>query len=404
MKVVWLCHFANNDMKKRFSTFDIKEFSPWINNLIILFKNNPGIELHIVSPNIYTNKDCTFLSEGINYHFFQYTPISTNNKFFIKAYKYFDVDYFMGYFWVKNKILKIIKNIKPDMIHLHGAENPYYSAGILSLIGKYPIITTIQGFIRHSLQKKHLLIRHKILLEEKILKNCLHFGIRTNEMSQTIKDLNPKAIMHFHNYPITIPDLTKDSAIPSEFDIVFFARVCKNKGIEDLLKAISLIKKEKNDINLHIIGAVKSSYEEYIKKLITLLGIQNNVKFIGFFETQQELYSYCVKAKICVLPTYYDIIPGTIIESMFLKIPVIAYAVGDIPSLNQTEETLLLVEKNNIKELASKIVWLLNNPKLQIEMAQKAFSLAHQRFNNNEILVDINNAYNSVLNYSKNHE
>ena len=39
MKVVWLCHFCNSEVKEYFHTPEIKEFSPWIDSLIKLFKD-----------------------------------------------------------------------------------------------------------------------------------------------------------------------------------------------------------------------------------------------------------------------------------------------------------------------------------------------------------------------------
>ena len=65
-----------------------------------------------------------------------------------------------------------------------------------------------------------------------------------------------------------------------------------------------------------------------------------------------DVFKEAIKAKICVLPTYYDVIPGTIIESMFMKIPVVAYAVGGIPTLNDNVETVRLVDKYDINGLA----------------------------------------------------
>jgi hypothetical protein len=34
IRVVWLCHFANQEMKDFFHTPHLKEMAPWINNLI----------------------------------------------------------------------------------------------------------------------------------------------------------------------------------------------------------------------------------------------------------------------------------------------------------------------------------------------------------------------------------
>ncbi len=70
LKVVWLCHFANQEMKDYFNTPNVNEMSPWINILIELIKGNTNIEVHIVAPNVFNNLDNNFKQENINYHFY----------------------------------------------------------------------------------------------------------------------------------------------------------------------------------------------------------------------------------------------------------------------------------------------------------------------------------------------
>lgn len=395
MKVVWLCHFANSEMKTYFDTPNVKEFAPWISNLIELFKGIAGIELHIVAPNVFTNKDCVFSQDGITYHFYKHLPLLFQSVLLRKAYSFLKIDFVTDYWYIKKKIEIVISSIKPDLIHLHGAENPYYSAGIIPLLEEYKVLTTIQGFIRHSTSEKSA-IRKKIDIEERIIKKGEHFGTRTDEMSKTVLGINPGAKLHFHNYPVTIPAITKSDYDGPEFDLVFFARVTRDKGIEDLLKALHLIKMEIPTISLHIVGSVANFYFRNLNELIARLDIVGNVKFISYFETQQALFDYCTHAKICILPTYHDIIPGTVIESMLMKLPVITYAVGGIPSLNEYCETVVLVEKFNISELARKIVQLLNDAAYRSYLAANAYTYAFRRFDNQAVKTHILNSYEKI--------
>jgi len=391
IKVVWLCHFANKEMKDYFQTPHIMEMAPWINNLIEMFKVRNEIELHVVAPNVFTNQDCSFVKENIYYHFF-----SIRHKFIPKKVNtLIKILFGTNYSHIKYKIKSIIYNINPQLIHLHGAENPYYSAGILYLIGEIPTLTTIQGFIRNtdSLNKES---RKRIAVEKEIIQRCNNFGVRTKEMSEIVHSLNPKAKLFFHNYPLTIPKYITTNE--STFDIIFFARVCKDKGIEDLLKALIQVKIEKPQISLHIIGPVRKSYKDYLNNIIKSYGLESNVVWVGFLENQQEIFKYAVNARICVLPTYHDIIPGTIIESMYMKLPVVAYAVGGIPELNEEEETVLLVEKKNIPFLANSIVKLLNNENGRRTMAEKAYCYALKKFNNSNVVADLVKAYEQIIN------
>ncbi len=396
MRIVWLCYFANQEMKDYFNTPKIIEFAPWIRNYINLFRDNNAIELHIVAPNVYTNKDKFFKKNGITYHFYKYVPILSNNKFIIKVYSLLSIEHKTKYFWIKQKIENIINNIHPDIVHLHGAENSYYSAGILPILAKYPVITTIQGFVRNASESDSI-TKHRIQIEEEIIQKCVHFGTRTEEMNKIILGINPNANLHFHNNPLEIPSEIKNNIGNSEpIDCLFFARICKDKGIEDLIHAISILKKELPEISLSVIGTASKKYLVYLKKLCSELDLEKNITFLGNY-SQSELYKYALQAKLCVLPTYHDSIPGTIIESMCMKLPVVAYAVGGIPELNKCGINVMLVEKHNIDMLAESILHLLRNSLLRKTIAENAFETAHKKFNNNNLVNDILNAYESMI-------
>ncbi|MEI8201405.1 MAG: glycosyltransferase family 4 protein [Bacteroidota bacterium] len=397
LKIVWLCHFANKEFKEHFKTPHIKEFAPWITNTLAVFQNNTEVDLHVVSPNVFTNQDCCIKKNGVTYHFYKVTPMFLRNRLLKKAYNVLDLNSRTNFWWVKRKIATTIRNIQPDLIHLHGAENPYYSIGILPLIESYPSLTTIQGFARNA-SFDNFKLRKKIEIEEKILKKVKHIGTRTKEMSEIALQINPNAILHFHNYTAETPSVMKNNIEGNEpIDCLFFARICKDKGIEDLLSAISIAKKQIPDISLSVIGSSSVNYLEYLKKLCLDLKIENNVKFLGFFPTQDDIFQYAINAKMCVLPTYHDVIPGTIIESMLIKLPVVAYAVGGIPELNRSKETIVLVEKHNINQLAEKILQLIKNSVLRKTLSEDAYVHVNQLLDKNKLATDLLNAYKSIL-------
>lgn len=392
IKIVWLCHFANEKLKNYFSKPNVREFSPWISNLIELFEKSNDIALHIIVPNVFTNTNCSFELEGIAYHCFSFYPKWLPRK----IYNYSGFGYLTNYYFIRMRIAKIIKNINPDLIHLHGAENPYYSIGILPAINKIPILLSVQGFVRNATFKNRV-IKYRIALEQKIINKVKHIGVRTTEMSETIMSLNPNAELHFHNYPISIPKISKSENDIEEYDLVFFARLTKDKGIEDLIEALAIVQKIIPDVLLCVIGGTSKSYMIFLKETILRLGLVNNIKFVGFIKDQQELFRIAVKAKIYVLPTHHDIIPGTIIECMFMKIPVISYAVGGIPEINKEDENIVLVPKGEINTLAEKIIQLLEDPFRQKSLRDKAFRRASEMFNNNRIMADIMDAYKIII-------
>jgi glycosyltransferase involved in cell wall biosynthesis len=397
IKVVWLCHFANEEVKQYFGTPLVNEFAPWIGKMLELFKQSSVVEIHVVAPNVFTNVNIKFSQNGINYNFYPIVPSVFNGSFLNKIYQFARVDYFSGFFWIKRKVSAIIDKIEPDIIHLHGAENPYYSAAILPLFNKYTVLTTIQGFIRNSTYMSFD-IKRRITIEERVIKKSIHLGVRTNEMIRIVTEINPGASLHFHNYPMDMPSISKDNFGGDEpIDCLFFARIDKDKGIEDLLNAIAILKKRNPILSLSVIGASESTYLTSLKEMCKKLDISDNVRFLGFLPSEEDIYPYILQSKICILPTYHDILPGTILLSMFMKLPVVSYDVGGIPELNRDGKTVTLVKKGDIVQLSEEMFNLLNNCALRKDIAEKGYVYSHNRFNNKNVVVDVVNIYKKIL-------
>lgn len=397
IKVVWLCHFANEEVKQYFGTSSVNEFAPWIGKMLDLFKQNSEVEIHVVAPNVFTNANTKFRQNGISYNFYPIVPPVFNGSFLNRVYHFSRADFFSDFLWIKRQVSAIINEIEPDIIHLHGAENPYYSAAILPLFNKYNVLTTIQGFIRNSTYLSFD-IKNRIAIEEKVIKKSTHLGVRTDEMSRIVKEINPTAALHFHNYPMDMPYTHKNNIGGHEpIDCLFFARVEKDKGIEDLLAAMAILKKKKTNISLSVIGGADKNYLNSLMEICERLNIIENITFLGFLPSEEDIYPYIMKAKMCILPTYHDILPGTILLSMFMKLPVVSYNVGGIPELNRDGKTVTLANRGDINQLSVEIWNLLNNDGARAEIAEKAYIYAHKRFDNENVVVDVVKAYQNVL-------
>jgi glycosyltransferase involved in cell wall biosynthesis len=208
-------------------------------------------------------------------------------------------------------------------------------------------------------------------------------------MGEDIRKINPYAILHWHHYPV-IEILPKETN--KRFDVVYFARIEKDKGIDDLLQAISIIRVEKPDIRVCVIGG---GYVDKLKK--QYIDLTENVTWYGCLPTQDDVHLLASTAKVSVLPTYHDIIPGTIVESMFLKLPVVAYDVGSIHEVNDHDEIITLVRKGDVEELAKAIRKLLSDETSQKEKAEKGYKRACEMFDKSRVMEDLLRAYGEVI-------
>ena len=389
LTVVWLCYFTNDELEKILKPLKpISEIAPWISHMIPLFENRDDIELHIISPHDWLPAYKKFQKNIIIYHF-----INKGVPFIGRHWPgFFRFDLWTNFYGLKKKIAKIVNDINPHIIHLHGAENEFCIA-IKQFEKKYPVFITIQGFISHSKNAKSESARIRSQNEIEIISTFKHFGYRTETMGKDIRAINLDAVLHWHYYPIKKIVPLK---IEKKFDVVFFARLSKDKGIDDLLKAVSLVKKKKNDVSLCVIGGGKTGR---LVELSTQLGIQENVFWAGFLPTQEDVHQLASSAKISVLPTYHDIIPGTIIESLFLKLPVVAYDAGSIHEVNLHDDVISLVAIKDIEKLSEEILTLLNDENLRNHKASLGYTRASEMFeeSHDEIRQSIITAYRKTI-------
>jgi glycosyltransferase involved in cell wall biosynthesis len=378
LRIVLICHFMNKTIQQLLGMDgNEKELAPWIGLEIEEIKKRDDIELHLISPFVNIIKSQSFIDGNVNYHCIK-IGVPFMRRYWPSS---LPLNEWTNFFVFNFQVRRLINSIKPDLINLSGAENAYYSSSILGIKG-YPVIVTIQGFV--SLNNTGVVtdpvIKNRIRVEAKIMSELKYFGIEASFMESYIRKYNKEAKMFWYHFLFAKTAVLE--SVPKEFDVVFFARITKMKGIEDLIKAVSIARDRKPDIKLCIIGHTYGNELTELKNLISSLNLDENIVFKGFIPTQREMHMEVVKSRISVLPTYNDTIPGTIVESMLLGLPMISYETGGIPDLNKDGENLILVEQGNVAKLADAIVDLLGDTKKQEEIAVRARNYALFEFDN----------------------
>lgn len=401
-KVIWICHFSNANIQ---NTLDVRkgisEFAPWISLGIEEVKKRKDIELHIVSPHRWIRSEKEFDEENIKYHFFN-PGIPLCGRHWPGFFRW---DLFTNFRSNRKRINRITRRINPDIIHWHGAENGYFTSSFFDLHDEFPYLLTIQGFIsvqvyEGSFIKKNVNYELKKLLkiEESILSICKNFGIRDEEMKERILKYNPDPTFYWHEYFVNLTENINNNIVEEkQYDIIFFTRIIKSKGIEDLIEAVGLLKSTFSKIKVAILGSSNPDYIILLKQLAITNNCLENLDFIGFVPNQNEIYKILNKSKLFVLPAYVGDVPSCMVESMVRKIPVISYKFGGVPYINLETTNIELVDIGNINDLASRIAYLLNNPFYAEELAKRAHKYVLSRWNNSKALDDIINAYKLVL-------
>ena len=173
----------------------------------------------------------------------------------------------------------------------------------------------------------------------------------------------------------------------------------KSKGVEDFIKVVNEIKNTKTRCTrlYYWIGGD-------IKPFITLsegFGCKNNIEFIGFVKSQKDLFEYVKSSRVFLAPPYNERLSSTIREAMLLKVPIVAYATGGIPYINEFDENIYLVKTGDYKEMAAKTLLLLQDDKCAEQLALKAYNYCIKEFSLNINTARLINAYYTIINETR---
>ena len=305
---------------------------------------------------------------------------------------------FLKYF-TSLEYLNLFK-IKPDLVNLIGAENPYYSITTLDIKG-IPVYVSAQTVYTNPDRKKYSdsCIQLNWDTELKIHNKEIYYGVASRIHRDLIHKNNPEAIMFKMFFLIEKPMKVYD--LPKEYDFVFFAGLDKKKGIEDLIDAIAIVKKKKNDVKLNVIGSTSNEYMNYLIDKVTQLNLIENIVFNGYFESHSAMHQHTMKSRFAVLPIKLDAIPSSVIEAILLGLPVITYKTTGTPYLNKDGEAILISEIEDIESLANNMLKLLNDPELATKLREKAKSFVENEFNNTISAKRLVNNYRAVIEHYK---
>lgn len=114
--------------------------------------------------------------------------------------------------------------------------------------------------------------------------------------------------------------------------LLFVGRLAPNKRQEDLIKLLSYYRRAQPEARLALVGGqAEKDYVTWLKRLTRTLGLEEAVIFAGHV-TQQEMVTYYRAADLFVSMSEHEGFGKPLIESMYLDLPVLAYASTAVPS------------------------------------------------------------------------
>ena len=200
----------------------------------------------------------------------------------------------------------------------------------------------------------------------------------------------PPGVDTSHFYPIPVDEAKAFIGIPPcDRSLLFVGRIEPLKGIDTLIEALAILRRQQVYVCLTVIGGEPQADPQKdapeMARLRALLAefsqsdpcLEDLVAFLGK-RGQDTLPYYYSAAEAVVMPSYYESFGMVALEAMACGTPVVASEVGGLAFLVQDGETGFTVPAGDAQALASALKLLLDDHALRERMGQQAASLAQE--------------------------
>jgi glycosyltransferase involved in cell wall biosynthesis len=277
------------------------------------------------------------------------------------------------------RLLKILRKENPDIIHTH-----LPIAGIYSRLCKF------------NISSKYVTSQHSVKSNNNIFHKFNKFTGKINDFyiansaftrqflidndycnSDKIRIINLG--IDFDKFKIIKKEKTNMLAeyrIPQNAFIIGHIGSFKHqKGHVYLIKAAEMLIKQNSKIYLILIGDGELLFE--MQRLSEKLQIAGNLRFVG---KKNNIAEFLNIMDIFVMPSISESFGISVLEAMYMKVPVVAFATEALPELVKDGETGILIDKADTFQLSNAVNELYNDNELKEHLIQKAYDFVKNRF------------------------
>jgi len=175
------------------------------------------------------------------------------------------------------------------------------------------------------------------------------------------RGIEPSKIYYLPNAPLKIENRIKQEK--EENYLIYVGYFTYGMALEDIIEAVSLLKKDNIFVNFYIVG--KGVMQAELENLAKKLNVENQIKFLGFIKDYEKVKDLIKKSLACVLPYRDNLVnrarcASKIAEYMSMRKLVFASAIGENIEFLGNNRGILV--KSSAYDWYEKLKDFLNNP------------------------------------------
>ncbi|MDO4889348.1 MAG: glycosyltransferase [Candidatus Saccharibacteria bacterium] len=295
----------------------------------------------------------------------------------------------------RREIKKILKNFKPDIIHLQTA-GPV-GLGVMSYVKKTntPLISTghsypdnftsqfkllrpikrpVNSVVRHYLNSflkdaEYATMPTELAIEELIPKNRKHFKVPVEALSNGV-DLSA-----FKPGKPSKKIREKYRLDENPHRIIYIGRIDPEKSIDIVIKAFKEVSEKIPDAEFILIG--DGADKARLEKLTEHLELEDKVRFLGRI-LPPDLYELYRTGAVFATASETETQGIVLIEAAATGLPLVAVDAGAIKEICKNGKNGYLCKPEDIDGIAKSLIKILSDPKKQKEMSKASLEIAKE--------------------------
>ena len=299
------------------------------------------------------------------------------------------------------QLFKIAKDKKADIVFIHNSES--HTLAVLSSLFyglKLPLVlcrTLIKRVDTNFLRKwkyNYSGIKKIICVSYPVV-DVLKFAVKDHSKLCVVGSVTD---IHKFNKSEKTGMLHKEFNIPEDYMII--GNIAAFTGFKDHKTWVNTVAElvKRNNVKAKYVLVGDGPLESEIKEQVDILGLQNDIIFVGF---RRDIPEILPEFDLFLFTSNNEPTGGVLLESYACRVPIVAANAGGIPEVIVDNVTGLLAEVGNPISFADKVEQMLGDKQLQEKCKVNGRQFLIDNFTKEVIAKKMFNELNEVLLNSK---
>jgi glycosyltransferase involved in cell wall biosynthesis len=278
---------------------------------------------------------------------------------------------------VTRRIRELARQTQADVVHAHGYKADVYV--YLALRGSgIPLVSTCHNWLEqnplvsfYGMVDRFVLRNYTavVAVSDEVRRRLLNAGVREDQIYKVENGIDLRPFERARRVP------REGAGAGHALTVGWVGRLSREKGADILIHAAAKVLIQLRETKFMVVGDGPERND--LESLIDKLNIRSNVSLMGRSDDMPSMFA---SFDVVVSSSRQEGLPMAILEGMASRLPWVATAVGDVPTVVQDDVTGVLVPPEDAELLAAALVDLLQDADRRERLGGAARKLVENKF------------------------